>query len=157
MTLLFLYQERIVVFVISSLQRYYGRTTSLLRGIREMRQRVSPVQQWVDSLPSPIKSIPLGSSSATSVPSDECCDTTRIEDRQTQLLQDNNYSHEKHQRLTDEMTLSTPSAIANNSPAISYSNVSRYLYIAIVIIKRQMFLSFEIYYRDKKPKIKQLN
>jgi hypothetical protein len=86
-----------------------------------MRRRTSPVQQWVDSLPSPSKS---DTSNTTSIvrPHSISIDleTTSIPEstvKKTLSDKENYISH-------SNMTVSTPITV-HNSPAIAYSGVSR--------------------------------
>lgn len=75
------------------------RVSHWLRGIWEMRRRTSPVQQWVDSLPSPAKISPnkesINKQQSISIETepisttDECTKENVIEDKENSIGQSN--------------------------------------------------------------------
>lgn len=107
---------RILYFIENVGKETVLRVSNWLRGIWEMRRRTSPVQQWVDSLPSPAKSTApsLGSivkQQSISVDSE----TASIPECTVEQV----YSEKENFIGHPNMTVSTPITVPS-SPAITY-------------------------------------
>lgn len=89
-----------------------------LRGIWEMRRRAGPVQQWVDSIPSPMATV-----SPTKI-----IESTDIDNNSTSPISTlpKEESIVKEELKQPVMTASTPIAVPN-SPIITMTGVSKYV------------------------------
>ncbi|XP_014207248.1 uncharacterized protein LOC106638532 isoform X2 [Copidosoma floridanum] len=107
------------------------RVSNWLRGIWDMRRRggaASPVQQWVDSLPSPIKHRSSDDCNLPTTPrpiakQQSLSTETRAKDEDSRSF-DSGDNKENH--FTD-MTVSTPIAVPSSSPAVSCPSATRSL------------------------------
>ncbi|KAJ8686879.1 hypothetical protein QAD02_022673 [Eretmocerus hayati] len=95
------------------------KVSSWLRGIWEMRRRASPVQQWVDSLPSPVKSSDANLGSIVGQQSLSVDAESSISECPQQVFTEKK-NHISHHNMTVVTPITTPS-----SPLITCSNISR--------------------------------
>lgn len=89
-----------------------------------MRRRTNPVQQWVDSLPSPAKST---TSSIASIVRQQ---SVSVDSESTSIPEcsiEHVYSEKENYIRHSNMTVSTPITVPS-SPAIVYPGITRYVF-----------------------------
>ncbi|XP_058796202.1 uncharacterized protein LOC131667043 isoform X4 [Phymastichus coffea] len=97
------------------------RVSYWLRGLWEMRRRTNPVQQWVDSLPSPAKS---STSSIGSIVRQQSVSVDSESASIPECSVEHIYSEKENYIKHSNMTVSTPISVPN-SPAIVCPGITR--------------------------------